>query len=129
MYKIVEINKENLDVYAYRSVFGVGEVHVDSEKLIRLFGKPLKSSSYKSDWEWILNLNDKEWVYIYDYKVGKNYHGEDGLDFEDISEWHIGSTSIDTINFISEILLAPEWEVFEDVRKKLFIELKDNNEN
>jgi hypothetical protein len=41
---------------------------------------------------------------IYNYKDGKNYCGEMGLDKEDITEWHIGGKDILAQDMICKVI-------------------------
>jgi hypothetical protein len=45
---------------------------------------------YKSDASWTVTFADGVVVTIYNWKDGHAYCGADGLDVEDITEWHIG---------------------------------------
>jgi hypothetical protein len=74
--------------------------------LVSLLGEPNSDSDgHKIDAEWILDINGKI-VTIYNYKDGKNYNGEDGLDVEDITQWHIGSKEDveEEVNFLQKKL-------------------------
>lgn len=46
----------------------------------------------KTSAEWIIKFNDDNGTCatIYDYKVSKKYLGPEGLDVEEIDDWHIG---------------------------------------
>lgn len=73
------------------------------EDLVKLFGKPTTVDGYKTDAEWIIEFEDGTIATIYNYKTGKNYCGDEGLEVEDMSgnDWHIGgsnSKSVDRIN-------------------------------
>lgn len=59
--------------------------------LVKVFGKPNRENfeNYKVDTSWE-GLVDGEEFTIYNYKTGKNYNGESGLEIEDITDWHIG---------------------------------------
>ena len=71
-----------------------GEITCDYNKLVELFGEPSGSDGYKSDAEWEIEFEDGVVATIYNWKDGKNYCGEDeGLDVEDIRNWHVGGFS------------------------------------
>ena len=84
-----------------------GYVQCSYKHLIEVLGEPL-SGGYddrKSDAEWVLLVGkDKEVVTIYNYKDGKNYCGEKGLDVEDIEEWHIGGKKKEIVALVKNIL-------------------------
>ena len=69
----------------------VGRVVVAYLDLVRVFGQPNRGSSgdNKVDCEWVLRTPSGV-ATIYNYKSGKNYLGDDGLDVEYIRDWHIG---------------------------------------
>ena len=69
----------------------VGDLDLSFEKLIGTFGEPnLGSDGYKTDVEWGIECDDGTLASSYNYKNGKNYNGEYGLDVKDISDWSIG---------------------------------------
>lgn len=69
-----------------------GYIKVDYAKLVDLIGRPnAGNDGEKTDAEWELTINGKV-LTIYNYKDGKNYNGADGLEVEQISEWHIGAS-------------------------------------
>ena len=70
----------------------VGGVICSYDKLVQVFGEPLEGH-YKTDAEWYLKFPDGEIGTIYNWKNGKNYCGDDGLDVEEITTWHIGGRS------------------------------------
>jgi major membrane immunogen (membrane-anchored lipoprotein) len=45
---------------------------------------------YKSDANWTITFADGVVATIYNWKNGKNYCGEEGLELADITHWHIG---------------------------------------
>lgn len=68
----------------------VGEIEITYNELVEVFGPPnMKTDGYKTDAEWKLNIDGRD-IFIYNYKDGKNYLGDDGLEVEDITCWHIG---------------------------------------
>jgi len=78
--------------------------------LVNMFGDPvIRTDEYKTSAEWhVEHMHDGEFkgvTAIYDYKQCKTYHGEDGLDVEDITEWNLGGKSswlaADLIQFIN----------------------------
>ena len=117
--KIVDINSN------YTSEFscGIGSIKCSYEKLFALFGVPKYVVSYKSDYEWTLNLKNGDHINIYDWKIGKNYCGEEhGLDKEDIFEWNVGSNNGSLIGFLKSLVEDEGWNGFERTRLNMFME-------
>ncbi len=71
----------------------VGTVTAAYRELVDLFGKPHGSDGYKSDAEWAIRFEDGTVAFIYNWKNGKNYCGEEGKPVEQITDWHIGGIS------------------------------------
>ena len=80
-----------------------GYITGDYDLLVETFGRPVADTDgYKSDAEWILILNDKIVVTIYNYKSGKNYLGEEGREIEDIKRWHVGGKSLEGLLLLDD---------------------------
>jgi len=76
-----------------------GYLNVPYSKLVELFGKPdVPTDGYKTDAEWHLLIKERGeetgFVTVYNFKDGKNYCGANGLNVEDISDWHVGSRNM-----------------------------------
>lgn len=70
-----------------------GYLDISYAKLVELLGEPNAGGDmYKTDAEWAIEF-DGDHFSIYNYKDGKNYLGGDGLDVEDIRDWHIGGNN------------------------------------
>lgn len=69
-----------------------GYIDTSYAVLCGCFGQPdLKSiDDYKSDAGWTITFADGIVATIYNWKDGRNYLGDEGLDVEDITDWHIG---------------------------------------
>lgn len=67
-----------------------GYIQSPYEDLKKLFGDPMEGDGFKVDAEWNVRFEDGTVATIYNYKTGRNYLGADGLDVEDITEWHVG---------------------------------------
>jgi len=68
-----------------------GYINTSYADLVGCFGEPQGGfDDYKCDCEWNIKFADGVVVSIYNWKNGKNYCGEDGLDLVDITDWHIG---------------------------------------
>jgi len=60
-------------------------------QLLKVFGKPTgNGDGYKTDAEWIIQLDDGTVFSIYNYKTGKNYLGSSGQNLSEIRDWHVG---------------------------------------
>lgn len=67
-----------------------GNVVCDYWTLVNIFGNPEGMyDNFKSDAAWDVSINGVVCT-IYNYKDGKNYLGAQGLDKEEITDWHIG---------------------------------------
>ena len=68
-----------------------GHIQANYADLVHLFGKPSdRFDNYKSDAEWEILFDDGSVATIYNWKNGKNYCGENGLELEEIQDWNIG---------------------------------------
>lgn len=79
--------KKTKDIYG--TAF-VDSININYKKLVDTFGKPHLSDGFKTDAEWGLEFPDGTVATIYNWKNGKNYLGDDGLETENITTWHIG---------------------------------------
>lgn len=77
----MELNGSSLSAYIFCTYASI----------VALIGEPNSDGDgCKVDAEWEIEMNGKPMT-IYNYKDGKNYNGEEGMDVEDITEWHVGS--------------------------------------
>lgn len=82
-----------------------GSIDISYEKLVNTFGKSDNWDTYKSDAEWCIEFENGVLATIYNYKDGVNYNGEeDGLEKEDITDWHIGGQSKESVRLVYEAL-------------------------
>ena len=129
MRRIVKIN----DFDSIHTISGTGYIRVSTDILINIFGHPEKSGSYKTDWIWRLTLDDNNVIEIYDWKIGKNYNGDDGLELEEINLWCTGSSGsnyekrvenkyylLDLINLCKE-----DWGKSNNTKLKMFFNLEE----
>lgn len=73
--------------------------------LVKILGYPSDNmDDFKSDAEWQIKWWDGEKACIYNYKDGKNYLRDDGLEKEDITDWHIGGESEEVVARVLDIL-------------------------
>ena len=77
-----------------------GYIESKFEKLVLLFGEPIRGDGYKTDAEWEIEWNDGVISTIYNWKDGKNYCGDDGSDVEDITEWHVGGFDKNAVSYV-----------------------------
>ena len=73
-----------------------------------------------------MEFENNKTLEIYDWKIGKNYLGEDGMSFGEIAEWHLNgiNNAKECLETIYELVRGNDWEDFEYIRKKLFFNLK-----
>ena len=81
-----------------------GYVDTTYKKLVDAFGEPTGNDGYKTDAEWDLVFEDGTVASIYNYKDGKNYNGDDGVDVENITDWHIGGYNKLAVERVTELL-------------------------
>ena len=113
--KIKSINNSNITNGHFLDM-----VNVSYLKLISLFGEPNYVKAYKTDCEWVIEFENGEIVYIYDWKVGKNYRGEDGLDLYEIEDWHIGGRNKVLSTKLKQLINSEEWSCFDEIRLNMF---------
>ena len=82
------------------AIFGsslIGYLKCSYQELIDSFGEPMKidlsTSDGKTDVEWDIEFQDGTYLHIYNWKNGKNYLGDDGLEVDQIIEWNVGGHS------------------------------------
>jgi len=81
-----------------------GYVNTTYDALVAVFGEPCENDGYKTDAEWNIEFDDGEVATIYNYKDGKNYLGEDGLDVKNIMDWHIGGNNAKVVEYINDVV-------------------------
>lgn len=85
-----------------------GYINISHADLIKAFGIPKVWDDYKTDAEWQICFEDGTRATIYNYKNGKNYCGIDGLDVQDITEWHIGGFNKKAVENVCAVLNSVE---------------------
>ena len=72
-----------------------GYIRANYKQLLKAFGEPHdpNGDNYKTDVEWAFKFADGTVATIYNWKDGRNYLGPDGLEPENIHEWHVGGFS------------------------------------
>jgi hypothetical protein len=81
-----------------------GYINSNYGTLVELFGHPTESDGYKVDWEWELRFEDGTVATIYNWKNGPNYCGRDGLQCDQVTEWHIGGHVRNALYYVQEVL-------------------------
>lgn len=84
------------------STVGVGYFDAPFSYVRAILGEPIykkgyEGHDYKSDvvWQIIIKSKSIEIIRVYNYKNGKNYLGDKGLEPERITRWYIGSNHRD----------------------------------
>lgn len=81
-----------------------GYIDISYDELCEKLGESSEYyDDYKSDAEWIVSWEDGTIATIYNYKDGRNYLGAEGLDLEDIRDWHIGGSSHKAVEKVYEL--------------------------
>ena len=73
------------------------------DELVQAFGEPF-DGHYKTDWEWEIEFDDGIVATIYNWKDGPNYCGSHGKQSFEITEWHIGSRTMDAATRVHDII-------------------------
>lgn len=83
-----------------------GYLNMTYDELTVAFGKPLTEGydDYKSDAEWHIQFEDGLVATIYNWKNGRNYLGDEGLDYWAITDWNIGGSHPDVVARIKQIV-------------------------
>lgn len=85
-----------------------GYVEVSYADLVKTFGEPFYGDGYKSDAEWKVCFEDGTRATIYNWKNGKNYCGDNGLETHRINEWHVGGYEKKAVQRVQEALNITE---------------------
>ncbi len=86
-----------------------GYIKASYDQLVKVFGEPHdpNGDNYKTDVEWAFEFADGTVATLYNWKNGKNYLGEaEGLELNDIYEWHVGGFSDKAVAKLLEKLRA-----------------------
>ena len=98
--KFVTHNDEEIDIGGCLQ----GYVETTYKNLLELFGNPTDGDGYKVDAEWVIKFEDGTVATIYNWKDGKNYNGAEGMEVEDITDWHIGGEDKKSVARIKEVV-------------------------
>ena len=84
-----------------------GYITFDYATLVRVFGKETSDGDgYKVDAEWELEFSDGVVATIYNWKNGKNYCDDDGLEVSEMTEWHVGGYSKQAVVNVTKLVLS-----------------------
>jgi len=85
----------------------IGTLNITYNELVCIFGQPrmLLSGDYKVDVEWRIQLDNFHTFTIYNWKNGKKYCGDSGLDVEDIKHWNIGGYRTSSCDILKEYII------------------------
>ena len=85
-----------------------GYIKASYDQLVKTFGEPHDpdGDNYKTDVEWAFEFADGTVATLYNWKNGKNYLGAEGLELNDIYEWHVGGFSEKAVAKLLEKLRA-----------------------
>ena len=83
-----------------------GYLRASFEQLLRAFGSPHmdQCDHYKTDVEWAFRFADGTVVTLYNWKNGKNYLGDEGLERNDIYTWNVGGFNEKAVTKLKERL-------------------------
>ena len=81
-----------------------GVISMPYSKIVKVFGEPRIWDEEKVDAYWEIVFEDGTPATIYNYKDGKNYNGKDGLETDDITEWHIGGFGRKSVLLVQQSL-------------------------
>jgi len=109
MPKITSVNKVTPNGTCFQ-----GYLNCTYKDIVRCYGEPLEGD-HKTDAEWIILWDDGLVGTIYNWKNGKNYLGEDGIEVEDITEWNIGGSKKNVETRINN-KVKNSWPIFDEIR-------------
>tara|TARA_R100001443_G_scaffold84559_2_gene91179 strand:+ start:729 stop:1031 length:303 start_codon:yes stop_codon:yes gene_type:complete len=83
-----------------------GYLRASFEQLLRAFGSPHmdQCDHYKTDVEWAFRFADGTVATLYNWKNGKNYLGDEGLELNDIYTWNVGGFNEKAVTKLKERL-------------------------
>ena len=86
-----------------------GYMDISFDEIEEILGKPnMEGDPYKVDAEWGIKFSDGTVATIYNYKTGRRYLGNEGLDVRDIRDWHIGGHNKSVVARVCKLLNTKE---------------------
>ncbi len=103
------INRKENKMEATENIGGTslqGYIKASYEQLLQTFGEPNPKlcDNYKTDVEWAFKFADGTVATLYNWKNGKNYNGDDGLELNHIYEWNVGGFNEKAVSKLLEKL-------------------------
>ena len=87
----------------------VGEIKLDYYDILNRLGNPVKfGGGNKVSAEWEIEFYDGTVATLYNWKNGRNYCGEDGLELHQIDEWHVGGFNGKALDKVNELFKGEE---------------------
>jgi len=95
-----------------------GYICASYKSLVTKLGPPSDNyDDYKSDAEWHIEFEDGAVATIYNWKDGKNYCGDEGLELSEITEWHIGGKTPRVEAWVNDYI-NNAWPAFDEIRQQ-----------
>ena len=83
----------------------LGYVTCNYNDLVKIFGEPLLAvAGDKIDAEWGIKFKDGTVATIYNWKNGKNYMGDKGIETSKITQWNIGGFNEKACERVTEVI-------------------------
>jgi hypothetical protein len=93
-----------------------GYLNSSYEDIVKTYGEPNQMvDGFKTDVQWTIKWVDGSIGTIYNWKNGRNYMGELGLDVANIKEWNIGGDKKIVVKRIIDDV-KNSWPVFDNIR-------------
>jgi len=85
-----------------------GYLHATYDEIVNVLGTPNRQSDQNTDAEWVIEEGGQVFN-LFNWRNGRRYRGERGLDLAEIREWHIGGKTPEVVFAAKE--LFPDHEV------------------
>jgi hypothetical protein len=101
----------------------LGVITSDYSRLVAKLGPPKDAfGEHKTDAEWIIRFEEGSVATIYNWKDGKNYLGDDGLEVSEITEWrvggwHVGGEGERVVTWVDDFI-NNSWPICDDIRQE-----------
>ena len=82
-----------------------GYIKASYEQLVQTFGQQKHNGDgWKTTCEWALEWEDGTVATIYDWKQSTDYLGEDGIHYEDVTDWNVGGNNLNSVWYVQREL-------------------------